>query len=358
MKIRVVAAAQLSTDDVRAWTEIVGDAPAFDSPFFHPGFTQAVAAVRNDVQVAVLEDGGRPAGFFPFQRAAGNVGEPVGDPLSDFHGVVAAADLAWRPDELLRACRLKAWRFHNLLASQQPFRPHHALCVASPHIDVGRGPEAYEKDRRAAGSTLFHQLRQRMRALERNCGPLRFEPHAADRDVLATVVRWKIEQYRRIGSPNYLADPWTVALLERLLERQEPPLRGLLSALYVGDQLAAAHFGMTAGGVLHGWFPVYSQDFAKYSPGMLLWMKLICAAPELGVRRIDLGRGDERYKTSLMTGATQVAEGAVDLRPLAGVLRHGWLTVREAVRGSVLRTPVRYVLRRARRLFHSYRVQP
>jgi CelD/BcsL family acetyltransferase involved in cellulose biosynthesis len=358
MKIHVVAAAQLSAEHVAAWTKIVRDVPALDSPFFHPEFTQAVADVREGVEVAVLEDGGRPAGFFPFQRIAGDTGEPVGDPLSDFHGVVAAADVVWRPDELLRACRLKAWRFHNLLAWQQPFQPHHALRVASPQIDVSRGPEAYERERRAAGSTLFHQLRQRMRALERNCGPLRFEPHTADRDALTAVVRWKVEQYQRIGAPNYLADAWTVAMLERLLERQEQPFRGLLSALYVGDRLAAAHFGMTAGGVLHGWFPVYSQDFAKYSPGMLLWMKLIGAAPELGIRRIDLGRGDERYKSSLMTGATHVAEGAVDLRPLAGALRHGWLTVREAVRGSVLKTPVRYVLRRARRLFHSYRVQP
>jgi CelD/BcsL family acetyltransferase involved in cellulose biosynthesis len=358
MKIHVVAGAELTAEHVQAWTEIVAAAPALDSPFFRPEFTQAVAAVRDDVEVAVLEDVGRAVGFFPFQRGRGSVGEPVGDPLSDYHVVIAGTDIAWRPDELLRACGLKAWRFHNLLAEQLPFQSHHALCVAAPYIDVSRGPEAYEQDRRAAGSTLFHQLRQKVRQIERNCGPLRFVSHTADRDAFAAVLRWKVEQYRCIGAPNYLADAWTVALLERLLERQEQPLRGMLSALYAGDQLAAAHFGMTAGGVLHGWFPVYNQDFAKYSPGMLLWMKLICAAPELGIRRIDLGRGDERYKTSLMTGATRVAEGSVDLRPLAGTLRHGWLTVREAVRGSVLKTPVRYVLRRARRLFHSYRVQP
>jgi CelD/BcsL family acetyltransferase involved in cellulose biosynthesis len=358
MKIRVLSASELTAGHVEAWLDILRVAPALDSPFFRPEFTQAVAAVRDDVEVAILEDGGRAAGFFPFQRGRGNVGEPVGDPLSDFHGVVAGADLAWRADDLLRAGRLKAWRFHNLLAVQSPFESHHALCVESPYIDVGRGPEAYEGERRAAGSTLFHQLRQRMRAMERACGPLRFESRTADRDVLAAVVRWKIEQYCRIGAPNYLADAWTVALLERLHERQGQPFGGILSALYAGDQLAAAHFGMLANGVLHGWFPVYNQDYAKHSPGMLLWMKLISAAPELGVRRIDLGRGDERYKTNLMTGATRVAEGSVDLRPLAGALRRGWLTVREAVRGSVLKTPARAVLRRARRLFHSYRVQP
>lgn len=358
MNIRVVAAAELTAEHLQTWAEIVRAEPTLDSPFFRPEFTQAVADVRDDVEVAIFEEAGRAVGFFPFQRGRGNVGEPVGDPLNDFHGVVAGAEVAWRPDELLRACRLKAWRFHNLLAVQTPLKPHHTLCVESPYIDVSRGPEAYEQQRRANGSTLFQQLRQKVRQVQRNCGPLRFEPHTDDRDVLATVMQWKVEQYRRIGAPNYLADGWTVALLQRLLERQGQPFGGILSALYAGDQLAAAHFGMRAGGVLHGWFPVYNQDFAKYSPGMLLWMQLIAAAPELGIRRIDLGRGDERYKTSLMTGAIRVAEGAVDLRPLAGALRHGWLSMREAVRGSVLKTPVRYVLRGARRLFHSYRVQP
>ncbi len=358
MKIYAVAASELTAEHVSAWLDILRAAPGLDSPFFHPQFTQAVAAVRPGVEVGVLEEAGRPVGFFSFQRVGKRVAEAAGDPLSDFHGMVALPDLAWDPEQLLRACRLKTWRFHNLPASQAPLQPHHALCVDSLYIDVSRGAEAHERERRAAGCNHFQQLRQKARRMERECGPLRFEPHTDDAQVFAAVRQWKVEQYRRIGAPNYLAEAWTVALLRRLLQQQGQPLRGMLSALYAGGQLAAAHFGMTAGGVLHGWFPVYNQDLCRHSPGMLLWMELIRAAPALGIRRIDLGRGEERFKTSLMTGATPVAEGSVDLRPLAGTLRHGWLTFREAVRGSVFKAPARFLLRSARRLFHSYRVQP
>ena len=44
--------------------------PQLDNPFFRPEFTQAVAAVRDDVEVAVLEIQQQPVGFFPYQPTA------------------------------------------------------------------------------------------------------------------------------------------------------------------------------------------------------------------------------------------------------------------------------------------------
>ena len=40
------------------------------------------------------------------------------------------------------------------------------------------------------------------------------------------------------------------------------------------------------------------------------------AAPALGVRRYELGKGMEDYKLSLMSAATPLAEGSVALNPL------------------------------------------
>jgi len=89
---RVIAAHELDAGLVAAWRSIQEREPRFESPYFCPEFTRAVGAVRDDVRVVVIENDGRPAGFFPHQRAAWGRGSPVGGPVSDYHGVIAASD--------------------------------------------------------------------------------------------------------------------------------------------------------------------------------------------------------------------------------------------------------------------------
>jgi CelD/BcsL family acetyltransferase involved in cellulose biosynthesis len=116
---------------------------------------------------------------------------------------------------------------------------------------------------------------------------------------------------------------------------------------------------MRSGGVLHGWFPTYADAFAKYSPGLLFWVRMAQEASSLGIHRIDLGRGRERYKESLKTGALPLAEGSVELRPFAGAVRHGWLRMRELIRSSPLRVPGQMLVRSGRALlsYHSWHQQ-
>ena len=68
-----------------------------------------------------------------------------------------------------------------------------------------------------------------------------------------------------------------------------------------------------------------------------LWIETARACERLGIRRLDFGKGTERFKMQLMSGATPLAEGTVDSRPVAGSLWRGWLRTREWVRGSRLR---------------------
>src|SRR5262245_17326769 len=106
MKVRLVPGRELGSDLIRAWAEIQQANPIFVSPYFHPEFTRVIAAVRDDVEVAVIEDGGKIAGFFPFQRESKTIGQAVGHPLSDYHGVICVPGLAFDPVALLRACGL------------------------------------------------------------------------------------------------------------------------------------------------------------------------------------------------------------------------------------------------------------
>ena len=108
----------------------------------------------------------------------------------------------------------------------------------------------------------------------------------------------------------------------------------MLSALWVGEKLLAVHAGMRAGPVLHWWFPTYNTEFARYSPGRMLITKYIEQADSLGLRRIELGKGDEPYKRWLMTGEDPVVEGVIDLNGGRRWLRRAGVSSYDAIRAS------------------------
>ena len=143
MRIDVVPARDLNAAQLRAWCEIQGAVQAFDSPYFHPEFTRAVAAVRSGVEVAVCEDAGQPVAFFPFQRFMRRMGRPVGDPLSDFQALIGRPEMLCDPLELLQACRLSSWRFDHLVDVQPAFRSHAWHEAESPYVDLSAGFDAY-----------------------------------------------------------------------------------------------------------------------------------------------------------------------------------------------------------------------
>jgi CelD/BcsL family acetyltransferase involved in cellulose biosynthesis len=122
----------------------------------------------------------------------------------------------------------------------------------------------------------------------------------------------------------------------------------MLSTLRMGDHLVAAHFGIRSQHVLHWWFPVYDPAFAAYVPGWIMLRELALAAPELGLERIDLGRGDDEYKRRARTGEVQVAVGLVTGTEVRRVARRARRTAVNAAKAS----PMAPVLRR---VVHAHR---
>lgn len=348
MNVNVVSATRLPADQVALWSRLQQADAEVDSPFFRPEYTRAVAAICDGVEVALLRQDSETIGFFPFQQVGGNVGVPVGGHLCDFHGAVVRAGASFRPAALMRGCGLTAWHFDNLLASQKPFRPYHWAEWDASYMDLSGGFDAYQRQRREAGCKELKRAAQKSRKLAREIGPLRLEAHTPDRKVLATLIGWKLDQYRRIKAGNFLSPAWKIELLESLLNAHGEAFSGMLSALYAGDRLVAAHFGLRSYGVLHGWFPAYDPELSKYSPGQILWAELARVAPSLGIRRIDLGRGDERFKRQLGSGTIRLAEGSVDLRRVRGSVRRSWFHAQRWIRSSPLRVPAGYVARNAR----------
>lgn len=321
----------LSEEQVNLWRgyQYEHANPLLLSPFFCPEYTRAVAAVRPRVQVAVLSVGGEPAGFFPFDRSRWNTARPVGLRLSDFSGPVVRKGVEWDAEELVRRCGLTGWGFRDVDASLAPLRPYQKVRIESAYIDLRRGFEHYQQERRATGSALVAEVMRKSRKMQREVGPLRLELRTTDTRSLTALIAWKSAQRRESGTINVLCLDWVVALLRRISSTQTEEFSGMLSALYAGDELAAVHLGMRSRRVLHYWLPAFNPRLQKYSPGSVFLMELARAAADLGVERIDLGHGKEPYKLRFKSDALAIAEGAVACSRASRVATDIWYRSRQ-----------------------------
>ena len=161
MQINLIKPADLTLEQLALWSHWQTTQASLESPYFRPEFTQAVAAVRQDVEIAVLTETGQTVGFFPFQRGTLNLGKPVGGKLSDYHGLIAAPGIAVDPTALLQKCGLAGWDFDHLPISQASFLPFSTERGRSPQLDVRGGLEGFNKLRKAAGSDVIPKIRDR-----------------------------------------------------------------------------------------------------------------------------------------------------------------------------------------------------
>lgn len=324
VRIRVVKTDELGEGEIEAWRELRAKTGALANPFMEPEFTLAVGRVRPAARVAVLWEDGEPVGFFPYERGPLGNGRAIGLGVSDCQGAVLRAGPAITPRELLRACALSVWEFDNLEAGQGVFQPDAAEEFASPVIDIGAGYAAYEDVLRAQSPKFLKTTLAKERKLGRQVGEVRFVFDERDPAALRTLMEWKSAQYRRTGRRDRFAKEWINTLVRLLHETRTAGCSGVLSVLYVGDKPVAAHFGLRSRTVLSCWFPAYDPEFAKYSPGLILHLRMAEAAAGSGIGMLDLGRGAAEYKDALKTGELRVYEG-FSVRPGARAALY-WLS--------------------------------
>jgi CelD/BcsL family acetyltransferase involved in cellulose biosynthesis len=243
----------------------------------------------------------------------------------------------------VKHCRLVAWNFDHLLTSQSSFTAFHHGIEPSPQLDLSRGYESYASERRAAGEQI-KKCGNLMRRIEREVGPLRLVAHTCADGPLRQTLAWKSRQYLESGKADLFAVSWVRAAVERVHAAQVEGFRGMLSLLYAGERLVAGHFGMRGRSVWHYWFPAYDPLMAKYSPGLILLLKMAEYAPSLGVCTIDLGKGMSLYKQRLMNASVSLAHGSVELPSWRSIRRHTRRRLRSLLANSPLGGPVRDAL--------------
>ncbi|MFI1440003.1 GNAT family N-acetyltransferase [Streptomyces fructofermentans] len=344
MDISVYRPGELTSADRAAWTALqskadLHDTPGLANPFLSPEFTLAVGRCRRGVRIGVVREEDGPAAFFPFQRTATGVGRAVGIGVSDCQGLVHRPGFTWDAQELLRACGLSVWEFDHLAQGQTPFEAGASGTFASPIIDVDRGYEVYLDQLRARSPKFTRTTLAKDRRLGRDHSGLRYVHDERDPAALRTLMAWKSAQYRRTGRSDRFAHAWITRLVEQLFHTRTERFAGLLSVLYAGERPIAAHFGLRSERVLACWFPAYDPEFSRYSPGLVLHLRMAEAAAADGIAHLDLGRGQKEYKDSLKTRELAVSEGWVTRRhPVAFGHRARRAPVR-ALRNAVLARP-------------------
>ena len=345
MKVTVITGKELSPELLGMWRDLQTSNSDLGSPFFHPHFTTLMSDIRGDVEVALLESGGKLKGFLPFQREHKSVASAVGGIISDYQGVICAPSFEFSPIEILKGAHLRAWDFDHLITSQSCFQPYHWFVEHSPQIDVSRGYEAYVKQRRLAGSEQLKRIEYLERRIEREVGALRFVVDATDTESLSTVLSWKSAQYQRTAKGDLFASGWIRDAVNQLFQTRADGCSGILSLLYAGDQIVAGHFGLRSKQVWHYWFPSYNPALAKHSPGLILLRKMLEHAPMMGLRIIDLGKGLSPYKERFMNSSIPLASGRLE-RFWRAVPRATWRATRSRLANSSIGSIARFVLRK------------
>jgi CelD/BcsL family acetyltransferase involved in cellulose biosynthesis len=345
--VRAVAFDELSTTQLDAWHKLRAVNPLLDSPYFHPTFAGAVHASGRPVHVYV---GHGPTGevesLFPVHRD-GAVLRPVGWPGADFQGPILAPGTGFDVTRLLGG-GVSTLEFDHLLELADDFKPWITGTRPSPYVDTTGGLDGYLGRASKSGKDNMGQARRRTAKAEREIGPVRFVADSLDEGDLAKVIELKRGQYAATGAKDYFAEPGRQALMTDLLRTRGTDFAGILSTMYAGDRLLAAHFGIRSGAVLHWWFPVYDPAHAGLAPGWMLLRELVMAAPQLGFTRIDLGRGDDEYKRRAKTGETPVCQGMVTRSSARRALRAARESLVTAAKESPLGPQLRRVVRKLR----------
>ncbi len=327
MNIELKRPIDLTGAETSAWRAFQAADPALHSPYFAVEFAQACGLARPDTQIAVIRKNGAIKGFWPFHRAPFGYAHPLGGPLSDFHGVVAAEDIAADLPVIMRAANICVYPFHFAPQSQSCFSSCADRAVETHSADLSNGFDVWYGDRLLQHKKSLKRYEAKARQLEKQRGPLVFTLNERNPAAFETLLRWKSAQYRETGTFDVFSVAWTNTLLRALWQTQSAGFCGQLSTLRAGDTLVAAHFGISGQHGAHYWFPAYDPAYARFGVGNALLLALIRSHAQAGVETLDLGVGDFRYKHQFGGQSRTLIAGTALSPSLGAFCRQGALMV-------------------------------
>jgi CelD/BcsL family acetyltransferase involved in cellulose biosynthesis len=311
VRVTVVRPGDLGPSEVSLWARFQKSSPELQNPFFSLAFAQAVDRHRTNSRVAVVEDDAGIQAFLPFDLGPQRIGWPIGDPMNNLQGFVSEGGKI-DARRVIRKAGLRGWRYTAALTSQRTLTEHHyeGTLVEAPVIDLSGGYEAYFA---ARSKKFLADYGRKMRALERDVGPVSLEWGATAAEHVRQFIDWKIAKY---GGARYLfAEAAARRIVEELCVSSNEDCGGVVNVLRAGDQVVAISSCLTCPGVLCGWFMAYDDEMKKYSPGTTVMIATLEEAERRHITRIDMGAGQDSYKARVANASYPVAGGAVWVIP-------------------------------------------
>ena len=343
LSVEIRSLDELTPDEGAQWNDWARADPDLSSPYFRWEFARTAGAICPGSAVAVFKRDGRVVGYYPHQRRGGTI-QPLAAPMNDYHGVIGPKGQKPSMQEaarLLGAPRFAAAAWIGEAPEQMP--RHHSVVSVVP--DEG-GFDAWYARRRKAFPKYFKDKERSRRGLDGAFKTVEIEIGLHDHALLERLIIEKSEQYRRTGLHDIFACGWTGRVLHALMDSEgEDGFGASMAVLRVDGRVVAMEYSMHAGRHFHLWFPVYNQEVARWSPGIVLTQETIRLGSERGYRTFDYGVGvGGYYKKYYDDGGLATAEGVV-ARP--GVSRALCATMSAAVglagreRAQRLRTSTR-----------------
>ena len=148
----------------------------------------------------------------------------------------------------------------------------------------------------------------------------------------------------------FIQSPWVLPLVENTIKMENIAFSGLMSVLYLKEEPIAIHYGFRSFDYLHGIFFAFNREYSRYSPGMALVLQLVKQAHGCGINRIDMGKGDERYKQMWKSDATPISVGAFESRLWPTVMGRPLYKAKRAVSRSWIGEPIKRVVAQLQRV--------
>ncbi len=312
----------LAPSSLAAWRGLLERAPHYESPYFAPEYVQFVGTLLPNIEVAMMEQAGEVQVILPFERVEGKFAIPVGRMVADYQGAIYPEGFDFDVVEMLRALKLRKWKFDHLFPAEGPFEKWCWTDWTSPQIEVHGGREGFLERLYGSHKNIRRNMIKAERKLARDVGELQVNFDSRDDAQLKQLLDWKCSQYEVAGRQHPFRIDWVREFIFGAMHLDSPHFRGNLSVVSAGDIPIAMEYSLHSHQVSHVLISAYDIEYAKYSPGLVCCFQHLCACAEHGFNVVDLGKGLEDYKQRLVTRAPRLREGCVDLFSPRRIFEH------------------------------------
>jgi CelD/BcsL family acetyltransferase involved in cellulose biosynthesis len=258
---------------------------------------------------------------------------PAGGPICDYQALVArpgiSLDLSAAPKSLaVGRIDLTAGLVKN------PVGAHLLTSEAGHVVRFTEGYDAWCALRLAAGTKTIAKTRKKLGKMTRDLGgEVSFEAFSTDAAAFDTLLAWKREQMHRTGVRDIFDHAWIDGVVRGAFATpaSNTHFGGAMFVLRVRGKPAAVLFCLRADRALHAWYVGHDNQWAAYSPGLIVFVEAIRVAADAGYSELDLGPGEYPFKESLATDSRLVGAGFIGGTGFSPVIKAAQFQVRALV---------------------------